>query len=396
MSRITRIPARIALLGCGNVGSAVARRLVEDGPRLGLELVSVLVRDRRRGRGLPAGLFTDRFNDVLNADPDLAIELLGGVEPAAGFVETLLRRGIPVVTANKTLVAHRGTTLEQMAMEGDVELACEGSVCAGVPVLAALRQLAGDRVTAVRGIVNGTCNYILSRMEEAALDMPDALAEASRRGLVEPDPTADLSGQDSAEKLCVLARAARIADLTPGLIPRTGIEGVTPADIRAAARAGRVIRLLAEIEADGTARVGPALLPRSHPLAGVRREDNGVFIEARDAGSLFLRGPGAGPGPTTSAVLGDVLRVLVRIPASLDPVTCRKDMLRRHQIRAQPRYALSPARVLETLRNAGIGAEEVELTRHEARLLTAPSAASEAARCARGLAEKSLVLPIVE
>lgn len=396
MSRAQRSarPARLALLGCGTVGLRVARLLIDRAESLGVEVVRVLVRDRARDRGLDPGLLTDRFEDILDARPDLAIEVLGGVDPAAGFVTALLERGVPVVTANKTLLAHRGRELEQASSATGAALACEAAVCAGVPLLASLRHLAGDRVRAIRGIVNGSCNYILSRMEEAGLTQARALAEAARRGLVEPDPSADLSGRDSAEKLCVLARAAGLADLDPSQVGCTGIEGVTPEDIRAAARDGRVIRLLAEIE-PGRASVGPVLLQRDHPLAGVRREDNGVLIEAELAGSLFLRGPGAGPGPTASGVLGDVVRVLAlpeHRPRSSSP---SPEPVRRHLFRIHG-GALSPTRVLGALHTRDLHPEQIELNPSVAVVQTGPSPADRVQACAADLGPDRLVLPVIE
>lgn len=385
---------RVALLGCGTVGRGVARLLIDRAEVFGVEVVRILVRDRARDRGVDSALFTDRFDDVLDARPDLAIELLGGVEPAARYVTALLRRAIPVVTANKTLLAHRGGDLERACAASGAVLACEAAVCAGVPVLACLRHLGADRVRAIRGIVNGSCNYILTRMEDAGLTLAQALEEAARRGLVEPDPSADLSGRDSAEKLCVLARAAGLADLGPRDVPCAGIEGITPADIRAAARAGRVIRLLAEVE-PGHARVGPVLLSRDHPLAGVRREDNGVFIEAELAGSLFLRGPGAGPGPTASGVLGDVARILGRPARTWESPGPAPEPIRRHQFRVQG-GAITPGRVLGALRSRNLLPDQIELEASAAVVHTGPSAGDPVHRCASDLGTDRLVMPVVD
>ena len=398
ISTATQPRARVALLGCGTVGAEVARRLAGDGERLGVELVSVLVRDASRPRPVDAGLLTQDFEDVRAAEPDLVIELLGGVTPAAGCVERLLRGGVHVVTANKTMLAHHGAALHEAADASAATLAYEAAVCAGVPVLASLRQLEGDRVRAVRGIVSGSCNYILCRMEESGLSLAEALKEAAARGLVEPDPSADVSGRDSAEKLCVLARAAGLGDLTPEFVECTGITGVTPADIRTAARASRVIRLVAEVEAGvggPRARVGPALLPRTHALASVRREENGVFIEADLAGELFFRGRGAGPAPTASAVLGDARRVL-GLPGrrGKTPRDSSVEVPRRHAIRVTA--ALAPRGVLEAVRGAGLVAEEVEVSTNTAVVVSRASGRGEALACAARLDGESLVMPILE
>ncbi|MCC6661206.1 MAG: homoserine dehydrogenase [Phycisphaerales bacterium] len=402
ISRAIQPRARVALLGCGNVGGEVARRLTEDSARLGLELVRVLVRDPARRRPVGPDLLTDRFDEVVASAPDIVIELLGGLAPAAEYVESLLEIGVHVVTANKTLVAHRAGALAAAAEASGATLAYEASVCAGVPVLAALRQLEGDRVRAVRGIVNGSCNYILCRMEESGLTLGEALREAAGRGLVEPDPSADISGRDSAEKLCVLARAAGLGDLTPADVDRTGIESITPGDIRSAARASRVVRLLAEVEAAGDgprARVGPVLLPRTHPLASVRREENGVFVEADLAGELFFRGRGAGPGPTASAILGDLVRILggAAPPRAVQPRrACGPEVPRRHAIRVTAATAMAPRGVLETIRESGLVAEEVEVSTNSATVVARASTRGTALACAAALPGERLVLPIVE
>jgi homoserine dehydrogenase len=396
ISAATQSRARVALLGCGNVGGEVARRLAASLP--GVELVRVLVRDTARPRPVDPALLTRDFDDVLAAAPDLVIELLGGVSPAAAYVECLLRRGVHVVTANKPLVARSAGALHGAADSTGAAFAYEAAVCAGVPVLAALRQLEGDRVRAVRGIVNGSCNYILCRMEESGLSLAEALKEAGARGLVEPDPSADISGRDSAEKLCILARAAGLGDLTPDEVDCTGITAVSPADIRSAARSSRVIRLVAEVESGSggpRARVGPALLPRTHALGSVRREENGVFVEAELAGELFFRGRGAGPAPTASAILGDVRRTL-GIVVARSAVTAVPEVPRRHAIRVTAATALAPRGVLEAVRATGLVAEEVDLSTNSATVVAQASPRHAASACAAALAGESLVMPILE
>ena len=353
-------PARIALLGCGNVGARVAARLLEIGraiqanangttgshaPRP-LELVAVLVRDAARDRGLGSTatppLFTTSFDDVLASKPDAIVELLGGLNPARDHVARALRAGIPVVTANKTLVAHHGPALERLAAEHRAAFVYEASVGAAVPILAALRRLqSGDRVLAVRGVVNGTCNHILTRMAKARLPLDRALAEAQARGYAEADPTADLSGRDSAEKACILAAAAGLGRFTPEDVDCTGIDRLTRADIEAAAEAGCVIKLLAEIDATTasisttttastsktaaaagiTLRVGPTWVPRRHALARVEGADNAFLVQTELAGELLFAGAGAGPSPTAAAILADLARVLnvPTLPAPTPP-----------------------------------------------------------------------------
>lgn len=335
-------PIRIALLGCGTIGREVARVLLEEGPSRGLELVSVLVRDPARPRGLPdrlhslahcKGLFTGDLNDVLRAKPDLAIEVLGGLGASADIVRTLLDSRIHVVTANKTLIAHHARELRALAASRGVRLRHEATVAAGVPLFAALHQLRGDRVTRLRGVINGSCNYILTRMERTGETLQHAVHAAAAEGLVEPDPSADISGRDSAEKLCVLAGELGF-HLDPGDVHVTGIEALEPGDLRAAARDGRAIRLISELAvqsspADGMtpdhqpparihASVSPVLIPRSHALAKLTGAENAIEITAELAGTLVLRGLGAGPKPTTSAILGDVHAIAAGIRHSRD------------------------------------------------------------------------------
>lgn len=400
-------PSRIALLGCGNVGREVAHRLVQAGPRLGAELVSVLVRDPTRDRGLPASLFTDHFGRVLDAAPDLVVELIGGLDPAGGLVAEALGRGIPVVTANKTLIAHQGERLAGEARRTGVALAYEASVCAAVPVLASLRQLEGDRVLSIRGIVNGSCNYILTRLG-AGLSFEAALAEARARGLVEPDPSADISGRDSAEKVCVLAAAAGVHGVTPEHVECEGIERVGPDDLKAARRLRCTIKLIAELDlADGgtSLRVGPTLVPLGHPLAGIEGEENGVVVTTDLAGELFFRGKGAGPGPTASAVLGDVVRLLSQrhgaparpAPCRRPPVSGRRDAVRLHHIRIRGR-APRPEQVFASVRSRGGVAEQVDIGATGSSL-TAALAGADARACAAELAAacggETLVLPVL-
>lgn len=361
-------PPRIALLGCGTVGREVAAQLLDAESRLGVRLCAILVRDAARDRGLPRHLFTTSIDDIETCTPDLVIELVGGLEPAAELFSRFLDRGIPVVTANKTLIAHRGRELAALARERGTHLACEASVCAAIPVITSLRHLAGDRVLSIRGIVNGSCNFILSRLGEG-WRMEEALAEARKRGLVEPDPSADLSGRDSAEKLCVLAGACGIP-LLPHQVETRGIEALTPDDLTAARRSGRTIKLLAELElGDGVvrARVGPTLIPRAHSLAGIEDEENAVAIETSLGGELFLKGRGAGPKPTASAVLGDVVRVLrVQAESSRSAAVIADQPHRRHHIRVG---AAAPDRVFSALAAHRLEASETELGRDRTRLV---------------------------
>jgi len=397
---------RVAILGCGTVGREVAARLIDSGERLGLEVVKILVRDATRDRGLPRALFTTELRDVEAAAPETVVELIGGVAAAGPLVERFLCDGVSVVTANKTLIAHRGPALAALAAEHGAQIAYEASVCAAIPVIASLRQLAGDRVLSIKGVVNGSCNFILSRLGEG-WRFDDALAEARKRGLVEPDPSADISGRDSAEKLCVLAAAVGVS-LPLSRVETRGIESLTPEDLAAARRSGQTIKLIAELDFSSDAvraRVGPTLLPRLHPLAQAVEEENAVAIEAALGGELFLRGRGAGPKPTASAVLGDVVSLAAnrrgaRPDAQRGKPAAPQDSdwpSRRHALRIDgPR---DPAEVLGAFRARGVEPEEITVSRDSTRVLTGPLPPALAAACAgavrAGEPEKTLVLPVL-
>jgi len=311
---------RVGLLGCGNVGAALVR-LVDDHADLitarsgtRVEISRVVVRDLTKPRDvkLPAGVFTDDAAAVV-ADPDIdiVVEVMGGVEPARGLIESALRAGKPVVTANKELIARDGPELLQIAATAGVDLLFEASVAGGIPLIRPLREsLAGDRIRRVLGIVNGTTNFILTRMTEDGTTFADALAEAQRLGYAEADPTADVEGHDAAAKAAIIATIAFGSPVHPDAVYREGITQVTDDDIRSARSLGYVVKLLAvaeEIDGDVAVRVHPAMVPLQHPLASVRDSFNAVFIEADAVGELMLYGRGAGGNPTASAVLGDLV-----------------------------------------------------------------------------------------
>jgi homoserine dehydrogenase len=334
------------------VGREVARRVHESSE---LSLCKVLVRDLARDRGVPRSLLTGSFDAVLASRPDLIIEVIGGVEPALGFVRTSLEAGVPVVSANKTLMSHHGRLLRRIAHERRVGLGCEASVLAGVPVLAALDQLRADRVTRIEGVVNGSCNYILSAMARG-LSYESALDKARGLGLVEPDPSADVSGRDSAEKLCVLAAACGV-DLSPARVEVTGIESVTSEDCARARRSRRAVRLVARMDPEsGEASVAPALVRQEHPLYAVDGCDNALVIEAALAGRLVLQGPGAGPLPTASALLGEAVRLLGAPPMRPAPgrveAPSSAGQTLEHEI-AWSSERRSPGDVLRTVRSHG-------------------------------------------
>jgi homoserine dehydrogenase len=315
---------RIALLGAGSVGAQVASLLLEHGDELservgaGLELVGVAVRDldAARSADIPAQLLTtDARSLILGAD--IVVELMGGLEPAREYLVLALNSGADVITANKALLATHGPELFEIAEQVGAQLYYEAAVGGAIPIIRPLRDsLAGDRVQRILGIVNGTTNYILDRMDTEGDDFDEVLADAQRLGYAEADPTADVEGYDAAQKAAILASLAFHTTVPLEAVYREGIRSITTEQVTAARKAGFVVKLLAVCErvvdpATGvegvSARVHPALVPLDHPLAAVHGANNAVFLEAEAAGSLMFYGAGAGGVQTASAVLGDVV-----------------------------------------------------------------------------------------
>jgi homoserine dehydrogenase len=286
-----------------------------------LELAGVAVRrlDAPREVAVPEGLLTtDARGLVTRGDIDVVVEVIGGIEPARGLILSALESGAAVVTANKALLAADGPTLYEAADKAGRDLFYEAAVAGAIPILRPLREsLAGDRVTRVLGIVNGTTNFILDRMDTSGAGFAEALEEAQELGYAEADPTADVEGFDAAAKAAILASLAFHSRVTADDVHREGISEVTAADVASAREMGSVVKLLAIAElrhdaAGGEAvavRVHPAMIPASHPLASVREAFNAVFVESAAAGQLMFYGPGAGGSPTASAVLGDLVTV---------------------------------------------------------------------------------------
>ena len=311
---------RVGLLGCGNVGSALVRLLAANadlitrrsGVRIEVARVAVQHLTKERDVTFAAGTLTnDAENVVGDRDVDVIVEMIGGVEPARSLILSALKAGKPVVTANKELLANFGAELFEAAATAGVDLLFEASVAGGIPLIRPLREsLVGERIRRVTGIVNGTTNYVLTRMTEERCSLADALAEAQALGYAEPDPTADIEGFDAAAKAAIIASIAFGARVVAGDVSREGIRNITAEDIGAAAELGYVVKLLAVTEEhDGavSARVHPAMVPVGHPLASVRGSYNAVFIEGEAVGQLMLLGRGAGGGPTSSAILGDLI-----------------------------------------------------------------------------------------
>ena len=313
---------KVGMLGAGVVGSQIARLLIANKSDLAsrsganLELVSIAVKDSKLKRdGIPAALLTTDAKSIVN-DPqiDLVIEVIGGIDPAKELILTALKNGKSVVTANKALLAKHGAELYAAADKANVDLYYEAAVAGAIPILRPLREsLVGDHVIRVIGIVNGTTNYILTKMDENGAAFADALKEAQALGFAESDPTADIEGFDAAAKAAILAGLAFHSRVTDNDVYREGISKITAADVKVAKAMEMVIKLLAiaELTPEGavSVRVHPALISRTHPLASVRDSFNAVFVEAESAGQMMFYGKGAGGAPTASAILGDLVAV---------------------------------------------------------------------------------------
>jgi homoserine dehydrogenase len=313
---------KVGMLGCGVVGSQIARLLVENKSDLtsragaNLELVKVAVKNINTKReGISSSLLTDDAKSVVN-DPeiDLIIEVIGGIAPAKELILTAIKNGKSVVTANKALLAQAGAELYAAADNANVDLYYEAAVAGAIPILRPLREsLVGDQVHRIMGIVNGTTNYILTKMDESGTAFDDALKQAQQLGFAEADPTADVEAIDAASKAAILAGLAFHSRVSDSDVYREGITKITANDVKVAKAMDMVIKLLAiaELTPEGeiSVRVHPALISRNHPLASVRESFNAVFVEAKSAGQLMFYGKGAGGEPTASAILGDLVAV---------------------------------------------------------------------------------------
>jgi homoserine dehydrogenase len=312
----------IGLLGCGVVGGATARILIEHGDDLSLRartnihLQRVAVRNPDKPREVelpPDSVTTDPWAVINDPLVDIVVETIGGIDPARDLILGAIKQGKHVVTANKELLSTLGHELMEAAEEAGVDLLYEAAVAGGIPIIRPMKEsLAGDRVRRVMGIVNGTTNFILTRMSETGESFPEALGEAERLGYTEMDPSADIDGFDAASKLAILASLAFNAKVVASDVHREGIALVTAEDIKAAHDLGYEVKLLAVAEADRgqiSVRVHPAMLPKTHPLASVRDVFNAVFVEAEEVGELMFLGRGAGGAPTAAAVVSDVVEI---------------------------------------------------------------------------------------
>lgn len=403
-------PVRVALLGCGTVGTEVARLLITHADDLAarvgapLELVGIAERtlDAPRDPVIDRGLLTTDWAGLV-ARADIVIELIGGLEPARTMQLQAIAGGASVVTANKELLGKDGPTLYAAAEAAGVDLYFEAAVGGAIPLIRPVREsLAGDRITRVLGIVNGTTNYVLDQMATTGEELGQAVKQAQEHGYAEADPTADVEAYDAAAKVAILASLAFHTRVSTADVHREGITAITPEDVAWAAETGHVIKLLAVAErtpADGEGRSGivvrvhPALVPDEHPLAGVRGAFNAVFVEAEAAGPLMFYGQGAGGVPTASAVLGDVVTIARHLVhggrgpiesryADL-PVLSMADAVTRYQVRL--RVADRPgvlAKVAQAFAANGVSIEAVRQSGSRgdhAELLVVTHAAREAA-----------------
>jgi homoserine dehydrogenase len=312
---------RIGIIGAGFVGGALVQLLQDPSRRIALvdaatgelELVGVVVRDTSKARaGIDPSLLRDNVEALLDDGIDVLVEVAGGVEPTRHYLELTLGRGVSVVTANKALMAECGTQLAALAHENGADLFYEAAVGGAIPILRALRtSLAGERILRVMGIVNGTTNFILTKMTHDHATYLDALAEAQALGYAEADPSADVDAHDAAAKVQILSSLAFGTPLVGEEIAHEGIAAIRSIDVAFARRAGYVIKLLGVAERVGehgvSRRAHPAMIPLTHPLAAVHGAMNAVFVEGEKSGPLMWLGPGAGGEPTATAVLGDLL-----------------------------------------------------------------------------------------
>ena len=331
---------RVGMLGCGTVGAAVVRLLeshrddIERRAGCRLEVRKVAVRDPARARDVPlppSAFVDDPIAVVEDPDVDIVCELIGGLEPAGALVLAAFDRDKPVVTANKELLATRGRELFDASDAKGLDLYFEAAVGGGIPLIRPLKEsLTGERLRRVMGIVNGTTNFILTKMSEEGRGFADVLTDAKRLGYAEADSSADVDGHDAAAKCAILASIAFNARVVASDVFREGIAGVTTEDIEFARRLGYVVKLLAIAEMepgeDGderiAVRVHPAMIPAAHPLASVRDAYNAVFVEGPNVGELMFYGRGAGGEPTATAVVGDLVSVARNLLAGARGVGC--------------------------------------------------------------------------
>ena len=328
-----QVNVNIGLLGCGTVGTSLLeliheqREVISQRTGLVIDVAMVSVRDVSKSRTVPIDptLFTDDPKQVVeSADVDVVVEVMGGIDPSRELISKALELGKPVVTANKELLAAHGEELYALADQSGVDLLFEAAVAGGIPIIRPLREsLAGEPITRVMGIVNGTTNFILTKMTKEGMSFADALEEAQKLGYAESDPTADVGGHDAAAKAAIIASLAFGGRVNSDDVYVEGITEITPEDIEFAHRLGHCIKLLAIVEKQESngaeslcVRVHPSMVPLTHPLANVQESFNAIFVEGDSVGELMFYGRGAGGPPTASAVLGDLIDASCNIKRS--------------------------------------------------------------------------------
>jgi homoserine dehydrogenase len=313
----------IGLLGCGTVGSGVVklldinREIITKRTGDELRIKRILEKDTKKclDLGIHPSMVTQNIEDIINDEEiDIVVEVIGGIEPAYSFIIQSMKKGKHIVTANKDLIAEKGEELFATAADHKVDFYFEASVGGGIPVIFPLKQsLAGNRIEEVIGILNGTTNYILTKMTHEGRSFEEVLAEAQRLGYAEADPSADVCGLDAARKIAILASIAFNSRVTLDDVYVEGITGITPTDIQYAGELGLVVKLLAIAKENSRGqievRVHPAFIPREHPLAAVKDVFNAVFIKGNAVGEIMHYGRGAGQLPTASAVVGDLIEI---------------------------------------------------------------------------------------
>jgi len=384
---------KIGLLGCGTVGRGLVElvgrneALIRQRSGVELRITKILVRDLEKERhGVDRALLTTQPDKVLNNGCDLVVELVGGIEPARSFIEQSLAHGKHVVTANKALLALDGFSLMKTAKVKKVRLGFEASVCGGIPIIRALRDgLVGNNIQRLSGILNGTCNYILTRMTEDRVEFEDALREAQVKGFAEADPTLDIDGHDTAQKLKILTELAFSAQVDAGAVQVEGIRDIAADDVQAAREFGFVIKHVATAElSENAVSLGcaPVLLPMSHQLARIRDENNAVLVRGDAVGEMLFSGKGAGSLPSASAVLSDVVDIACHkggfsmSPGGLVSATTR-DCESRHYLRfmvGDP-SAIGPITTILERNRAGVARAAAvwarnDSARHQVRVLT--------------------------
>jgi len=402
---------KVGLLGCGTVGSGLVELIGKNSSlirqRAGVELsiTKILVRDplKERPDGVDRGLLTTHPDKVLNNGCDLVVELVGGIEPARGFIQRSLAGNKHVVTANKALLALDGYGLMKAAEIQKVRLGFEASVCGGIPIIRALKNgLVGNRIQSLTGILNGTCNYILTRMTDDRMDFAEALAEAQQRGFAEADPALDIDGHDAAQKLKILAELAFSGRIEVDRVETEGIRNITSGDIQAARELGYVVKHVATAQTidDSIAlRVGPVLLASSHPLAGVCDENNAVLVSGDEVGEMLFSGKGAGSLPSASAVLSDIVDIACHQGGFLSSSAARLTAV--SAPRSGPQYlrftvadpsAIGPITAVLERNHVGIARAAAVWGRnshHQVRILTHASAPSQLAAALADIPEQA-------